>query len=269
MWKETVASMLDKFFIAKKRNNLVFLMIILMLTAACVILTDFDTGKGFTGFYKALKWAFANFYPDAKALSKLPAILLKLKETFLMSVAATTMAALLASFFALLGSHTTRINSFLSKISRAVASVLRNIPLVAWAMVLLFTFGQSSLTGFLALFFATFGFLARAFMETFDEVSSSAVEALQASGATYGQIVFQAVFPASLPQMLSWILYMIETNIRDATLLGILTGTGIGFSFNLYFRSMNYHAASLVVIVIVLTVFVIEYLSNYVRREIL
>ncbi|MFZ5754800.1 MAG: phosphonate ABC transporter permease, partial [Bacillota bacterium] len=72
-----------------------------------------------------------------------------------------------------------------------------------------------------------------------------------------------------LPQMLSWVLYMIETNIRDATLLGILTGTGIGFSFNLYFRSMNYHAASLVVIVIVFTVFLIEYLSNYVRREIL
>ncbi|QNB48233.1 ABC transporter permease subunit [Thermanaerosceptrum fracticalcis] len=261
--------MLDKFFKVQKRKRLMFFLVIMVITAVSVVITEYDAGKGFMGFYKALKWAFANFYPDAQALSKMTAIMIKLRETFLMSVAATTTAAILASLFALLGSTTTQINNFLSKISRAFASVLRNIPLVAWAMVLLFTFGQSSLTGFLALFFATFGFLVRAFMETFDEVSASAVEALRASGASYGQIVFQAVFPASLPQMLSWVLYMIETNIRDATLLGILTGTGIGFSFNLYFRSMNYHAASLVVIVIVFTVFLIEYLSNYVRREIL
>ena len=199
----------------------------------------------------------------------LPAILLKLRETILRSVAATVMAAIFASLFALLGSSTTQVNALLGKASRALASFFRNIPMVAWAMVLLFTFGQSSLTGVLALFFATFGFLVRAFVETFDEASASAVEALKASGASYGQIVFQAVFPASLPQMVSWVLYMIETNIRDATLLGILTGTGIGFSFNLYFRIMNYPAASLVVIVIILTVFIIEYFSNYVRREIL
>jgi len=62
---------------------------------------------------------------------------------------------------------------------------------------------------------------------------------------------------------------MVETNIRDATLVGILTGTGIGFIFNLYYRTMNYHTASLVVIFIVLTVFVTEFISNYIRRVIL
>ena len=72
-----------------------------------------------------------------------------------------------------------------------------------------------------------------------------------------------------MPQMLSWMLFMLETNIRAATLVGILTGTGIGFSFNLYYKSMNYHAASLVVILIVLTVFAVEGISNYIRRVIL
>ena len=62
---------------------------------------------------------------------------------------------------------------------------------------------------------------------------------------------------------------MIETNIRSATLVGILTGTGIGFSFDLYYKSMNYSAASLVILVIVATVLVIEFFSNSVRRAVL
>ena len=51
-------------------------------------------------------------------------------------------------------------------------------------MILLFSFGQSSLTGYFALFFGSFGFLTRAFIETIDEVSGSSVEALGATGAS-------------------------------------------------------------------------------------
>jgi len=62
---------------------------------------------------------------------------------------------------------------------------------------------------------------------------------------------------------------MLETNIRSSTLIGLLTGTGIGYTFSMYYKSMNYSAASLVVISIVLAVFVIEFISNYVRRVII
>ncbi|KJS21992.1 MAG: phosphonate ABC transporter permease [Clostridiaceae bacterium BRH_c20a] len=257
------------FFAQKRKNSLFFFAVLLVVTLISVLLTEYDVAKGLTSGFKALGWAVTNFYPNENSLSKLPNVLNKLKETILMSVAATTSAAVFASLFALWGSQTTKVNQFLSTLSRGVASLFRNIPLVAWAMVLLFSFGQSSLTGYFALFFATFGFLTRAFIETIDEVSNSSVEALRATGASYFQIVFQAVLPSSIPQMLSWVLFMVETNIRDATLLGILTGSGIGFSFNLYYKSMNYHAASLVVIVIVLTVFFIEYVSNHIRRVIL
>ena len=52
-------------------------------------------------------------------------------------------------------------------------------------------------------------------------------------------------------------------------MIGILTGTGIGFIFDLYYKSMKYNVASLVVLSIVLAVFVIEFISNSVRRVIL
>lgn len=256
-------------FARKRRNSFVFCGLLFLLTLAAITITEYEVEKGFTAIPKAIKWSLANFYPTADALSKLSGILEKLKETIFLSIASTTVASVLAGLFSILGSKTTRINDLFNVLARGIALVFRNIPLVAWALVLLFSFGQSSLTGFFALFFITFGFLTRAFVETIDEASPESVEALKATGASYFQIIFQSVLPSSLPQMTSWILYMIETNIRSSTLVGILTGTGIGFSFNLYYKTFNYNAASLVLICIVLTVFGIEFISNYVRRVVL
>lgn len=193
----------------------------------------------------------------------------KLYETIFLSIAATTTAGVFATIFGLFGSKVLPVHSSLAYSSIFISSVFRNIPVVAWAMLLLFSFGQNVLTGYFALFFVTFGFLTRAFREAMNEANPEAIEALQATGATYLQIVFQAILPSSLPQMISWILFMIETNIRSSTLVGLLTGTGIGFSFGLYYKSMRYNEASLVVVVIVLTVLIIESISNYVRRIIL
>lgn len=256
-------------FAKRRTDRLLFFLVLSTLSIGSVIITEYDVAKGFTSGVKALVWGISNFYPDTQALTKLPDMLHKLRETVLMSIAATTIAAVLALFLSLAGSRTTRINRVFSFISRGIASFFRNMPLVAWAMVLMLAFNQSPLTGFLALFFGSFGFLTRAFMETIDEVGNSSVEALRATGAGYFHIIFQAVLPSSMPQMLSWLLYMIETNIRDATLVGILTGTGIGFLFELYYKSFDYHAASLVVILIVIAVIVIESISNYIRRVIL
>ena len=69
--------------------------------------------------------------------------------------------------------------------------------------------------------------------------------------------------------MLSWILFMIETNIRSATLVGILTGTGIGNTFDMFYKTLNYNAVALVTLTIVTTVIVIEIISNGIRRIIL
>jgi len=258
-----------KSLINRRKNNLIFFLILFVATLASISITEYDVVKGFTSIPKAIVWSSKNFYPNLDSLEKIPKILGKLRETIFLAIASTTISAIFATCLALIGSQTTQINGFFSALSRCIASVFRNIPVVAWAMVLLFSFGQSSLTGYFALFFVTLGFLTRAFMETIDEASNESVEALKASGANYFQIIFQAVIPSSLPQMISWILFMIETNIRSATLVGILTGTGIGFIFNLYYKSFQYNAASMVVVAIVITVLVLEFISNYVRRVIL
>jgi phosphonate transport system permease protein len=256
-------------FVRRRNDRLLFFAALSLLTIGSIVITKYDPVAGFASIGKALVWGVSNFYPDTHALTRLPDIVRKLRDTILMSVAATTVAAVFAVMLAVIGSRTTRINTLFGVIARGLASVFRNIPLVAWAMILMLAFSQSLLTGYLALFFGSLGFLTRAFIETIDEASTHAVEALQATGAGYCSIILQAVLPSSLPQMVSWLLFMIDTNIRDATLVGLLTGTGIGFSFDVYYKSFHFHEASLVVIMIVITIMTSEMISNYIRRIIL
>lgn len=244
-------------------------LIIIGATYFSSVITDFNFIEGALTFPAALSWMFSNLWITAETWERLPNILVKLNETIFMSIAATTLAAVISLFLGLMGSQTTKVNNAVSVLARFIASFSRNIPVVAWSLILLISFGQNSLTGFLALFVGTLGFLTRAFIETIDEAGHSAVEALTATGATYSHIVSKAVIPQTLPQMLSWILFMIETNIRSATLVGILTGTGIGYTFDLYYKSLNYNAVALVTLTIVISVIIIELISNRIRKVIL
>ncbi len=257
------------FFRKQKLRYTLYFLGFFALTAGASVITRFEFRQIFTAVPRVAVWMVQNLIPDEKAWAKLPRILVKLQETILMSIMASVAASFLSLVFAILGSRTTRPNRAFAVFARAVASINRNIPVAAWAMIFLLSFGQSSFTGFLALFFATFGFLTRAFMETIDEASSSSVEALRAAGASYLQVIAQAVIPASLPQMVSWVLFMVETNIRSATLVGLLTGSGIGFMFSIYYKSLQYTSASLVVLSIVVVVLGIEMTSNALRRVIL
>jgi len=233
------------------------------------IVTEYSVIGGFEAFPQAIRWIAANLVPDERAWTRLPIILDFLMETALVSVAVTVTAAICAFFFSLLGTRTTKANPVVAKIVRIIAAFFRNVPEVVWAILLLFSFGQNILTGFFALFFTTFGMLTRMFIEAIDEVSSECVEALRATGATSLQIVFQGIIPSAMSVIVSWVLYMIETNIRASTLIGILTATGIGFLFDVYYKRMDYASASLVVISIVILVIIVETTSNQIRKVII
>ncbi len=249
----------------------------LLLAAAALVLlgvlsgtyVGFDAGAALLQVPGGLVWMATEFVPSLSSFEKLGVILPALGSTILVAVAASCTAAVLAYACAVLGSRTVGVGGPVSLLVRGVASLFRNIPVVAWAFILLFSFKQSMFTGFLALFLTSFGYLTRCFLESIDELSAGPVEALRATGATYGQIVAQAVVPLSITSVVSWVLYMTETNIRDATLVGILTGTGIGFVFDLYYKSFRYDIAGLVILVIVVACVVCEAVSNYVRRKIL
>lgn len=260
----------DKQTIFQKRKIAYFTVFssILALYILSSIVTEFKLTDGVMAFPEAASWIVHKFVPDAKAFTRFPKIMDRLLETALLSVAVTSIATVVAFISSLFGSRTLKSHGILNQAVRMTAAFFRNVPDVVWAMLLMFSFGQNILTGFLALFFSTFGMLTRSFIETIDEVSSACVEALDATGANFAQIVFQGVIPSTVTALITWALYMIETNIRSATLIGILTATGIGYLFDMYYKRLEFGSASLVVICIVVLVIIIENISNKLRKVI-
>ena len=256
-------------FVKKKRTFTLAFSGIAVIFVISAVVTNYNIIGGFESIPKAIGWMVKNFIPDEKAWSRLPNIFAKLIETALVSVAVTVCAAICAFFFSLLGTKTTKTNPWIGRVVRIIAAFFRNVPDVVWAILLLFTFGQNILTGFFALFFYSFGTLTRTFIETIDEVSASCVEALHTTGATFLQTVFQGIIPSSLPQIVSWVLFMVETNIRNSTLIGVLTATGIGALFDMYYKRMDFGSAGLVVVTIVALIIAIEITSNKIRKVIM
>lgn len=234
--------------------------------------------SGFVGFspVKAIRdlfggfvWFISNFMPSLSSFDEMDRIAPALLSTVLDSIAASCTAAVFAYVFAILGSRSVGLGGPIPLVVRAIASVFRNIPIVAWAFLLLFSFKQSEFTGYLALFLQSFGFLTRCFLENLDELSQGPIEALRSTGASYLQIIAKAIIPMSITQVVSWVLYMVETNIRDATLVGMLTGTGIGFVFDLFYKQFKYDDAGLVLVCVIIVVIICETLSNAIRRSLL
>lgn len=258
-----------KVFIRRRIMYVIMVTVLIAIYIISAFITEFRMNEGLASFPKAISWIGENLMPDEKAMQRFPKIMEKLIETALLSVAVTVIAAVFAFLFSLLGSKATGFHGLINRMVRIIAAFFRNVPDVVWAMLLMFSFGQNILTGFFALFFTTFGLLTRAFIETIDEVSASGIEALNASGANFVQTVFQAVIPSAMPGIVTWVLYMIETNIRNSTLIGILTATGIGYLFDLYYKRLDFSSASLVVITIIVLVIAIELVSNWIRKVIL
>ena len=219
------------FFLKRYATTFAIVAVYLALTALSALRTGFDPIQSLIDLPGGFVWLFEHFMPTAESFKHLPRILTALGTTVLDAVAASVIAAVLAYVLALLASRSVGFGGIVRLLIRGMATILRNIPTVAWAFILVFSFRQSEFTGFLVLFMKSFGFLIRSFIETMDEVSNDTLDALRAPGASRLQIVAHGIVPLTIAQAVSWVMYQLETNVRDATLVGMLTGTGIGFVF--------------------------------------
>lgn len=260
----------NSFFYKKRLKHLCVITLFFVIYFVSAHIAEFENlTSSLLKIPKSLIWLFKNFLPSKQSLNHLPVILKSCFTTISAATAATVCAGFLALVFAVLSSETTHVNKPLKIFFTLTASVFRNLPLVAWSILLLFSFKQSEFTGFLALFAVTLGHLMRAFKEMIDETCTDCFKALRAAGVPYPVAVFQSVLPNIAPGILSWLLYAIENNIRDSALIGILTGTGVGFLFNLYFRSFRYNSAGLIIFILAAIVLAIDYASNKIRQNLL
>ncbi len=188
-------------------------------------------------------------------------------ETLAMSALGTAIAALLGLVLAVPASRLSHQDpAWLRRPTRWLLNALRAIPELVWAALLLISAGLGPMAGTLALALHTGGVLGRLFAEAMENVPSGPGDALRTQGVGRLRVFAYATLPQVLPQLMSYMLYRWENNIRAAAVLGVVGAGGLGqlLSFHMGLFQMNKTATILAVML--LMVACVDVLSFSLRR---
>ncbi|MBD8704808.1 phosphonate ABC transporter, permease protein PhnE [Frigoribacterium sp. CFBP 13712] len=143
---------------------------------------------------------------------------------------------------------------------------IRGVPEVILAIVLIVVTGLGTQAGTLALALGGVGLLGKLLADSFEEVSSGPERALAATGATRLQVYAGATLPQGTRALIGHTFYMLDTNIRAATLLGIVGAGGVGYYLLNASQGSNYGTVTAIVLMILVTVLAVEGLAMWMRR---
>ncbi len=192
-----------------------------------------------------------------------------LLQTIAMAFIGTVIASVLALPLGLLCARNVlpvRIAQFLF---RRTSDTLRGIDQVIWALIFVRAVGLGPLAGILAIIISDTGTLAKLYSEAIENAEKKPVDGIRACGGNALQTIRFGILPQVLPLMLSNALYMFESNTRSATILGIVGAGGIGFYLADRIRTMLWEEASFIMIMILVAVYLIDWLSKLVRRRLI
>lgn len=127
----------------------------------------------------------------------------------------------------------------MSVIIKGMVAFIRAVPTVLWVLIFAVAAGLGSVAAVIGMTFHSVSYLVKAYSESFEELDNGVIEALQASGANFWQIIFQAVIPSSLTYMISWTFLRFEINFAVAVAMGAAAGAG-GIGFDMFMASNFY-----------------------------
>src|SRR5210317_1208411 len=200
--------------------------------------------------------------------SNLKELISAMFETIEIAFLGTFLAIVLSIPLGLFSARNLAPNYFVYVICKTVVIFFRSIPEFIIAMILVIAIGFGAMPGVLALGIHTMGFLAKFYAEDIEHINKGPVEALVSSGASKRQIISFAVIPQILPSFVANNLYILDRNIRMATMLGIVGAGGIGYELQSSFRMFEYERVSSIIILIFFTITIIDYLSSLIRSKI-
>tara|TARA_B100001059_G_scaffold14204_1_gene11449 strand:- start:1103 stop:1933 length:831 start_codon:yes stop_codon:yes gene_type:complete len=189
-------------------------------------------------------------------------------ETIEIAILGTFIAIVLSIPLALFSARNIAPNIFIFFIARTITVFFRAIPEFIIAMILVIAIGFGAMPGVLALGIHTMGFLAKFYAEDIEHIDKGPIEALESSGASKRQIISFAIIPQIIPSFVANNLYILDRNIRMATMLGIVGAGGIGYELQSAFRMFEYPKVSAIIIIIFLTIFIIDNISTFIRSKI-
>ena len=200
--------------------------------------------------------------------SNLDLLVYAMFETIEIAFLGTFIAIVLSIPFGLFSARNLAPNYFVYIICKTIVIFFRAIPEFIIAMILVIAIGFGAMPGVLALGLHTMGFLAKFYAEDIEHINTGPIDALRSSGATKSQIISFGIIPQILPAFVANNLYILDRNVRMATMLGIVGAGGIGYELQSSFRMFEYEKVSAIIILIFITIFGIDYLSSLIRSKI-
>lgn len=213
-----------------------------------------------------------SFFPPETTPAFLQRTLAGALETLAMSLLGTLLAAgggLVLSLGASAHGHDgppTLATQLLRATARTLLNVLRSVPELVWAVLLLIAAGLGPFSGTLALAVHTSGVLGRLFAESTENAPPEPAFALRVRGLGRWPVFLYATLPQIWPQVISYTLYRWENNIRAAAVLGVVGAGGLGQMLSYHLGLFQMHESCTVLLAMMLLVASVDALSYATRR---
>ncbi len=250
------------------------LLVFLTLLAGGFNLADDRNAGGFRDGLHRLGDFPAEVLGEAwQKLAELPvqlvAFLPSLLETINIAGASTLLGAMLAVVLSLLSTRGLARWPALIPLFRRAMDVMRAVPEIVIALVLIFILGGGPVPAMIAIAFHTGGALGKLFSEVNENADLKPVEGLTSVGASWVQRMWLGVIPQVSPNYLSYALLRFEINIRASAILGFVGSGGIGYDLKnaMSWGKGRYDEAAAIFILLFLTIVFLDQASSVVRKR--
>ncbi|MCL7746853.1 phosphonate ABC transporter, permease protein PhnE [Halalkalibacter alkaliphilus] len=249
------------------RNKFIIFGVIAALTIWSLWGTGFQLISLVIGTYNMFVFLVTDFFPpDVTVIGKLigPAL-----DTLYMSYVGMVISVVLSLILGVLAAKNISPNIVLAKISQAVTAFLRSVPAVVWGILLVASIGLGPLTGTIAIGLSGIGILGKAYAEALESIDSDQLEGVRATGANWFQVMGQAVWPQFKASFVSWSLYKLDMNIREAAILGLVGAGGLGYYLQGSLKLFQYKEAAMSILMIFALILLVEFITAKLRERIL
>ncbi|WP_460796123.1 phosphonate ABC transporter, permease protein PhnE [Microbacterium sp. GXF0217] len=188
-------------------------------------------------------------------------------ETLQMAVVGAALAAVISVPLTLWAATPTNPNTPTRIAVRTVINVIRSVPDLVYATVLVAMVGVGALPGLITLFLFDIGIIVKLVSEAIDSTDLPVIEAGRAAGGSQAQINRRGVLPQTWPLFANQWLYTLELNVRISAILGIVGAGGIGRLLDERRAFYAYDDVAVIVLEILVVVVLIEIFSNFLRRR--
>ncbi|MVS99739.1 phosphonate ABC transporter, permease protein PhnE [Devosia marina] len=190
-------------------------------------------------------------------------------ETLAMAFLGTLIAFVVALPLGFLGAKNIVPNWLFHFGLRRFFDAFRGIDGLVWALIFVSAVGLGPFAGVLAIAVGDVMVFGKLFAEAIENVDNKPVDGVRASGGDNIHVVRLGVFPQVFPVMMSHVLYFFESNVRSATILGIVGAGGIGLQLSDRIRINNWQEAAFIILMILVTVAIIDAISRRIRARLI